>query len=316
MRKEQSLHFLIMTRQAPDALRIEEELRKGGFIFTCLCVDSLSSFREALEESRPDAVLAAQAFASGDGFIVLSLARERFPGLPFFLIDEEFSPARAEESFKAAATDYLAREHLALLGVRVHAALESVWAREDVLRLERELQESKERFRLFYENAPVGYQALDAYGKLLEVNDAWLSMLGYERAQVIGRWFGDFLVPHERDLFRRNFARFKDSGAANGVEYQMCKGDGSVVTMALNGRIAHSPEGEFYQSHCVLYDVSSRKQMEEALKERLRESEIFTRVAIDRELRMTELKERLAALEGKLRGAGVPNKGTGNESPV
>ena len=44
--------------------------------------------------------------------------------------------------------------------------------------IERVLKENQERFRLLYERAPLAYQSLDVQGRLLEVNQAWLDMLG------------------------------------------------------------------------------------------------------------------------------------------
>ncbi len=61
-------------------------------------------------------------------------------------------------------------------------------------RAEATLQKTEERFRLLYERSPLGYQSLDADGNLIEVNPAWLSLLGYEKDEVIGRSFAAFLA--------------------------------------------------------------------------------------------------------------------------
>jgi PAS domain-containing protein len=53
-------------------------------------------------------------------------------------------------------------------------------------RTERLLTESQERFRLLYENAPLGYQSLDENGYLLEVNHAWLDAVEYSHNEVTG----------------------------------------------------------------------------------------------------------------------------------
>jgi len=57
------------------------------------------------------------------------------------------------------------------------------------------LAESEQRFKLLYERAPLAYQSLDEKGNFIEINQAWLDTLGYEREEVIGRNFGDFLHP-------------------------------------------------------------------------------------------------------------------------
>ena len=64
------------------------------------------------------------------------------------------------------------------------------------------LRQSEERFELLFDKAPLGYQSLDQDGCFLEVNQQWLDMLGYERQEVIGHWFGDFLDPIYQNAFR------------------------------------------------------------------------------------------------------------------
>jgi len=58
---------------------------------------------------------------------------------------------------------------------------------------EEALRVSEEQYRALYDNAPLSYQSLDADGRILNVNPAWLGTLGYARDEVIGRSFADFL---------------------------------------------------------------------------------------------------------------------------
>ncbi|NJK98614.1 MAG: PAS domain S-box protein, partial [Bacteroidales bacterium] len=55
---------------------------------------------------------------------------------------------------------------------------------------EEALQASEERLELLFNKAPLGYQSLDFDGNFIEVNQQWLDTLGYERDEVIGKWFG------------------------------------------------------------------------------------------------------------------------------
>ena len=129
------------------------------------------------------------------------------------------------------------------------------------------LRESEERFRLLYERAPLGYQSLDENGHFLEVNQAWLDTLGYTREEVIGKSFGDFLHPEWVDHFKENFPRFKAVGEILGVEFEMVKKDGSFLMVAFTGKIGRDGKGAFKQTHCILEDITSRKKIEEALRE-------------------------------------------------
>lgn len=130
-------------------------------------------------------------------------------------------------------------------------------------RVEKALQESERLFRLLSEKSSLAYQSLDKKGHFLEVNQAWLDTLGYGREEVIGRSFGDFLPPEWLGHFKDNFFRFMAIGEILGVEFEMLKKDGSVITVFFNGRISRDEEGNFNQTHCVLHDISERKILEE-----------------------------------------------------
>jgi PAS domain S-box-containing protein len=129
------------------------------------------------------------------------------------------------------------------------------------------LEESEKKFRLLYEGSPVGYHSLDEDGNLLEVNNTWLQTLGYERDEVIGRWFGDFLTDRSREIFIERFPVFKRTGEVHGAEFVMYKKDGSAITASFDGRVGRDEDGRFRQTHCVFHDITDRKRAEEALKE-------------------------------------------------
>ncbi|MEW5867707.1 MAG: PAS domain S-box protein [Chloroflexota bacterium] len=128
------------------------------------------------------------------------------------------------------------------------------------------LRESEQRFRMLYEHAPLGYQSLDENGCLIEVNQAWLELLGYSRQQVLGCWFGEFLAEGYVEKFRQNFLRFKSAGAIQGIEFEMLRQDGSHLVAAFDGRIGYDLHGNFQQTHCILRNVTAQRRAEAALR--------------------------------------------------
>jgi PAS domain S-box-containing protein len=127
---------------------------------------------------------------------------------------------------------------------------------------EEALRESEERFRRLYEQAPLGYQSLDADGCFIDVNQAWVDLMGFPRDQVIGRWFGDFLAPIEIDAFKERFPHFIANGEVH-VDLQMVNHAGSTIIVHIDGRIGHDDRGQFKQTHCILHDITAQKRAEE-----------------------------------------------------
>ncbi|HCY85052.1 MAG TPA: hypothetical protein DHV36_07950 [Desulfobacteraceae bacterium] len=139
------------------------------------------------------------------------------------------------------------------------------------------LKESQERFRMLYERVPMAYQSLDKTGSLVEVNPAWLNVLGYTRDEVLGQNFGQFLHPDWQDHFRENFPKFKVVGEILGVEFEMVKKDGDTVLVSFTGKIGRDMAGNFKQTHCIFEDITERRQSEIDL----REEKAFTETALN-----------------------------------
>jgi len=130
------------------------------------------------------------------------------------------------------------------------------------------LWERESLFKVLYEKAPLGYQALDENGHFIVVNQTWLDTLGYSREEVLGKSFADFLHPDWRDHFMENFPRFKSIGEILGVEFEMVKKNGNLILVSFTGKISRDETGNFQQTHCIFHDITERRQAEELLQER------------------------------------------------
>jgi PAS domain S-box-containing protein len=129
-----------------------------------------------------------------------------------------------------------------------------------------QLKQSEERFKLLFDKAPLGYQSLDEEGYFIEVNQQWCDLLGYTREEVIGKWFGDFLSPENREAFQKRFPVFKAQGFIHS-EFEVQHKSGKPLYIAFEGRIGYGVQGEFKQTHCILQDITSQKAAERALLE-------------------------------------------------
>ena len=167
---------------------------------------------------------------------------------------------------RANGSLYPVEIHLQLLSQSEHpvflAAILDITERK---RVEEALRQSEERFRLLFDKAPLGYQSLDSEGRFIDVNQAWLDTLGYSHDEVLGRWFGDFLAPDFVEGFRKRFPIFKAAGQIHS-EFEMLHKNGARLYIAFEGRIGYDPDGGFKQTHCILQDITARKQAETAQK--------------------------------------------------
>ena len=132
---------------------------------------------------------------------------------------------------------------------------------------EEALRESEERYRSLYVRTPVALHSIDADGRLVEVSDHWLELLGYERNEVIGRKSVDFMTEQSRRYAETiTLPEFMNTGDARDISFQFVKKNGEIVDVLLDAITVRDEEGNYFRSLAVLADVTERKRMEEALQ--------------------------------------------------
>lgn len=128
------------------------------------------------------------------------------------------------------------------------------------------LLESEQNFINLFERAPLGYQSLNEDGFFIEINEAWCEMLGYKQDEIIGKWFGDFILPEYVEKFKKRFSEFKIKGKTH-AEFEMVCKNGNIKFISFEGRIGYKKDGAFDKTHCILQDVSELKLAEKRDKE-------------------------------------------------
>lgn len=151
---------------------------------------------------------------------------------------------------------------------------------DEIKSTQQALKHSEEKYRAMYNNAPLGYQSLDTNGNLIDVNPTWSDILGFEREEVLGKNFGDFLHPSQVPLFKERFPYFKAVGNVKDVQFKMIKKDGTNIDVSYEGCAGYTPEGEFKQTYCTFKDITAEVRAKEALikaKESAEKSEHYSK---------------------------------------
>ncbi|HPR17537.1 MAG TPA: PAS domain S-box protein, partial [Candidatus Cloacimonadota bacterium] len=119
-------------------------------------------------------------------------------------------------------------------------------------------------YKLLFNEAPIAYQALDETGCILEVNNIWLEKLNYERTEVLGQWFGDFLPPYYAERFSEYFANITTStDLIKGLKISLLRKDGSSIKASLSARMNFDENGDFQQAYCVFEDITEKRRIKE-----------------------------------------------------
>ena len=157
---------------------------------------------------------------------------------------------------------------------------------------EEALRESEARFRELYDEAPVGYQAINAQGRLVQVNRTELQMLGYTEAEMLGRPVWEFTT--EPDQVRiAVLERLSERVPIFPVERTFVCKNGERRTMNVMGGLIRDAEGRVTGLRSTLQDVTARKQAEEALRRYAADLEVAKRTEEENNARLALLVREL-----------------------
>ena len=130
-----------------------------------------------------------------------------------------------------------------------------------------ELRTAEERFRLFFDNAPVGHSLTAPDGTLLRVNRSFCELLGYSADELQTLTF--YSITHPDDLAEtRECVRALLAGERQtwDMEKRYIAKDGRHVWTRVTIRLQRAPDGTPAYLLTNIQDISERKQAQEQLR--------------------------------------------------
>lgn len=143
-----------------------------------------------------------------------------------------------------------------------------VWTFRDITdqkRTENALRESEERFAKAFNSSPLSITITSLKtGKLIEVNQTFVSITGYSREEAIGRTTAE-LGLWQPSVREAELAVVKNAGEISNTEYNFRMKDGTEIVGLLSAELL-----EIGGEPCaltVIQDITSRKRAEELIRE-------------------------------------------------
>ncbi len=293
--KDSKIKLQLLYDSSSDAIMLLDE--KGFFdcneaalrLFGCINREEFCSRHPAdfSPPTQPDGT-DSMSYAGNNIAVALKEGSKRFEYLHRRLDGTDFP---AEVLF-----DALMLEGKKVLQARVYDITEQKAA-------ETALRESEEKIRMITASANDAIMMMDHKGNISYWNKAAEQMFGYTEEEVIGKDLHALLVPERFHAdFSKGFEGFKETGQGAALrktlELAAVGKDGkefpvglSLSAVELKGR---------WNAIGLIRDITERKAAEEELKKRAGELEAFNKLAVDRELKMIELKKEINALLEKL----------------
>ncbi len=147
---------------------------------------------------------------------------------------------------------------------------------------EREMERANDFLENIIDNSLDGIMISDATGHIINVNQAVLELMGYEREELLGltpvafAFFdegmyettaGERVFVSQKSL-QESYARmesFFSDGHINSYGYFIKRKDGRLVAVEANIVMLHSPSGEPVGAVSIMRDVTARRRMEQEM---------------------------------------------------
>ena len=129
---------------------------------------------------------------------------------------------------------------------------------------ERALQESEQKFRDLFDDAPVAYHELDLDNRITRVNATELAMLGYKAEEMVGRSVWDFIIEERpEEIVPREMA------VKARLEYQCTfrRKDGRKVSVLMRQKFITDAGGVICGRRATLQDITALKRTERELRD-------------------------------------------------
>lgn len=115
---------------------------------------------------------------------------------------------------------------------------------------------TREAIRRLHEETPAMLHSCDEQGRIVSVSDLWLAKLGYEREEVLGHPWTDFLAP---------VAGACPPALVSGQVYQLAQRSGARIDIQVASVAERNHRGEPSGSIVVLQDVTERQAQTQAV---------------------------------------------------
>ena len=134
-------------------------------------------------------------------------------------------------------------------------------------RAEEALRASEERFRVAFEEAPVGMVIGEGDGVLTKANRAVCRMTGYRQEELVGRHVRDLTYPEDREVSGPFLKQLLAGEIASfTLEKRYLRKNGQPFWAQATTAAVHGPDGRIVLALGVVEDIDHRKQAEEALQ--------------------------------------------------
>ncbi len=251
-------------------------------------VQRMSAALEHLDSAPVDAILTDLDLPDSRSDTTFSTLRNHAPTLPIVVLTSRDDVTLARNTVRAGAEDYLYKREMSGT-LLAHALLYAIERREDKLALQkanetlearvqarteeleqanRALRESEQRYRITFEEAPVGVTQTDLDGHWIHVNQRFCEIVGYTPQELIQLRWQDLTHPDDLEADEGGTRRMLEGKISTfSYEKRYIRRDGATIWVDLTASLVRDTTGQPEYIIAIVQDITARKTAETALQQ-------------------------------------------------
>jgi PAS domain S-box-containing protein len=190
----------------------------------------------------------------------------------------EAIPSKFELKFRRADGSKVDVQCSLLLGIYDDQPAVSVYVSDisDQKQLETRLVESERLFRNVVNSMVDALVITDLQGKVLDVNEGFERMTGFQRREVFGVGIPYPWVPEEElGSYIRWLERLREDNFLKDFDLTWCRKDGSQIAVSMSTTLLHNTAGEPALMVNIARDISERQQAQHQLAQQLERMQVL-----------------------------------------
>ena len=260
------LHVLFVHRDADAIEACLQELKKGQFAVSSDFVLNMAQCTEQLRSQSYDLVVVEYPSPSSKGSNVLQLFHQTAQEIPLIFLTGAIGTESIAGLIAQGAFEYVEREHIAQLPMAVRRVLNEKKLRTELKEAGKALRHSQSLYRALVENPAYGICRCDAEGKFLDVNQAFLTMLGYEIKEELLAASRASEIVFDIGQGKPLAGRFLETLQIEPVEIEWKRKNGTTLKARLSGRGIFDEDGDFHGYEIIAVDITEQQALEEHLR--------------------------------------------------
>ncbi len=134
--------------------------------------------------------------------------------------------------------------------------------------VEKALENSRQRYKDLWNNAPGAYHTVNSRGVITRVNGTELRMLGYAAKEMVGRSIFEFIPSWQRSAAEERFKRhISGYGTSRESDLVLIRKDGKKVHVSVVNVLERDGSNEIVGMHSTMTDITERQKLQNGIIE-------------------------------------------------